>query len=124
MTKGRLLAGGIAQVMGQALTGWSVLAHVAEWPDVSVWVVAPLVAAMLVPFRHDGTLRDRATTNFGASIVVAGVMWWEVAFGGLDGLLGGTGFNPGAVGTLTLVATVLFTAAGGLFWLMRDETVR
>ena len=121
MTKGRLLAGAAAQLMAQALTGWSVLAHIAGWPDISIWVVVPLVAAMLVPFRHNGSIRDRATTNFAASVVIAGVMWWEVAFGGLDGILGGGGFSFGAVGGLTLVATVLFTLAGGLFWLMREQ---
>jgi len=117
----KVMAAAAAQILGQALTSWGVLVHVAGWPDVSVWVIAPLVAAILVPFRHDGSLRDRATSNFGAAIVVAGIMWWELIEGGLDGILGGAGFTIGPVAMLLLTATVLFTIAGAVFWVLREE---
>ena len=81
-----------------------------------MWVIAPLVAAIAVPFRHDGSLKDRATGNFGAAIVVAGLLLWEVALGGLKD--GGLGF--GLVATLMLVSTVLFCIAGAFFWILRE----
>lgn len=118
---GKLLAGGSAQILGQALTSWSLMAHLTTWPDVSIWVVAPLVAAIAVPFKHNGTFKDRATTNFAAALVVSGIMWWELMMGGLDGLLGGAGFTLAPVAMLLLTATVLFAFAGAVFWLLREE---
>lgn len=109
-----------AQILGQAVASWGLLAHVVDWPNASVWVVAPLVAAIAVPFRHDGSLQDRARGNFGAAIVIAGLLMWEVAFGAIQG--GGLGF--GAVATLMLVSTVLFSIAGAFFWIMREGAHR
>ena len=80
---GRLAGAITAQILGQAVAGWSLLAHAMDWDRVSVWVVVPLVAAIAAPFRHDGSLRDRATGNFSAAIVIAGLLVWEVALGGL-----------------------------------------
>lgn len=112
--KGRLMGAIAAQILGQAVAGWGLLAHVADWSNVSVWVIAPLVAAIAVPFRHDGSLTDRARSNFGAAIVIAGLLIWEVALGGLQG----GGF--GAVAMLLLVSTVLHSVAGAFFWIMRE----
>ncbi|MCH1570053.1 MAG: hypothetical protein L7S64_01815 [Longimicrobiales bacterium] len=111
------LAGALmAQILGQAVAGWSLVAHVMDWDSVSIWIVVPLIAAIAAPFRHDGSLRDRATGNFSAAIVIAGLLAWEVALGGLT--RGGSGF--GIVATLMLVATVLFCIAGGFFWILRE----
>ena len=120
MTRGRMKGAGLAQILAQVLTGWALVAHVAGWPDVSVWVVASLVAAALVPFRHDGSLRDRAAGNFGAGIVPAGFFWWEVLNNGLEWMLGEGGLELGVLGMLMLAATVLFSLAGALFWTMRE----
>jgi hypothetical protein len=114
------MTGALAQVLAQAMAAWSLVAHAARWPDVSIWVLAPLAAAMLVPFRHDGTLRNRATGNFGAAVIVAGLLWWEVLLDGLDGILGGAGLGLGTVALLMLVSTVLFTVAGAMFWVARE----
>jgi len=122
MSKERLLAGGLAQGLGQALTAWALLAHLTGWPEVSIWVVAFLLAAILVPFRHDGSLKDRATGNFGAGIVIAGFLGWEIIIDGFEGVLGGNGFVLRAESMMMLAATVLFVVAGTMFWLMRDET--
>jgi hypothetical protein len=111
----------MAQVLGQVLTACTLVVHVAAWPDVSIWVVSSLFAAMLVPFRHDGSLLDRATSNFGAGLVIAGFMWWEVIMGGLEGIAGGNGFTLTAQALMMLAATVLFTTAGAMFWLMRGR---
>lgn len=115
----QMVAGALAQILGQTLTSWALVAHVASWPEVSIFVVVPLVAAIAVPFRHDGSPRDRATSNFAAAIVASGILWWEMILGGLDRLLGGSGSALGPVALLLLVATVLFSLAGGLFWLNR-----
>ena len=118
------IAGPLAQILAQTLTSWALLAHVVAWPRISVWVVVPLVAALVVPFRHAGTFRDRARANFAAAVVASGILWWELLLGGLDGLLGGGGPALGPVALLLLAATVLFTLAGGLFWLRRGEDAR
>ncbi|MDA0328263.1 MAG: hypothetical protein O2958_04555 [Gemmatimonadetes bacterium] len=120
-SKERLLAAGGAQVLAQALTAWALIAHFLTSSDVSVWVVASLGVSFLVPFRHDGSLRDRAASNFGAGLLVAGILWWDVLAGGLSGLLGGS-FGFGIETVFMLTATVLFSVAGALFWLMRDES--
>jgi hypothetical protein len=121
MGNGRLMAGGIAQILGQVLTGFTLVSHVTGWPDVSVWVIAYLGAAILVPFRHNGSLKDRAAGNFGAGVVIAGFLWWEVLINGLGGLIGGGGSGLGVEALLMLAATVLFTVAGAMFWLLREE---
>ena len=115
------MAGPLAQLLAQTLTSWALLAHVVAWPDVSVWVGVPLLAAIVVPYRHDGTLRDRALVNFAAAVVTSGILWWEILLGGLDRLLGGTGPAFGPVALLLLTATVLFVLAGGLFWVRRED---
>jgi len=115
------MAGALAQVLAQAISGWALVAHMAGWPDVSIWVITPLAAALLVPFRHDGSWRSRAMGNFGSAAVVGGLLWWEILVGGLEGILGGTGFTIGPVALLMLVSTVLFSLAGAMFWLMRER---
>ena len=121
-TRAKITAGVSAQILGQILTGCALLAHLLDVRNVSVWVVVPLAAAAVVPFRHDGTLHDRAVGNFGAASVVAGFFAWELAFGGLDGLLGGgvLPFNTPFV-FFTLVAAVLFAGAGAAFWVLRED---
>ena len=91
----------------------------------SVWVVVPLAAAALVPFRHDGSLHDRAVGNFGAASVVAGFFAWEIMIGGVDGILGGgmAALN-GPFTFMTLAAAVLFAGAGAAFWLHREDRHR
>ncbi|MBT8487790.1 MAG: hypothetical protein HKN72_03055 [Gemmatimonadetes bacterium] len=111
----------LAQILAQALTSWALLAHVTDWENVSPFVAVPLLAAIAVPFRHDGGARDRAMANFGAAVVASGILWWEILLGALDGLTGGPGSALGPISLLLLVATVLFALAGGLFWLRREE---
>lgn len=122
MDLGRTRGAVLAQAMGQALATWALLAHGTRWPDVSIWVIAFLLAAAVVPARHDGSHRDRAAGNFGAALALAGTLWWDVLADGLDSILGGGGFGLGAETLLMLTATVLFTVAGGLFWTAPDET--
>lgn len=111
----------LSQILAQALTSWALLAHMTDWENVSPFVAVPLIAAIAVPFRHNGSARDRAMANFGAAIVASGILWWEVLLGALDGLTGGPGSALGPISLLLLVATVLFALAGGLFWLRRED---
>ena len=120
MTARRMFGAITAQILAQALTGWSLLMHVAGWPDVSVWVVTFLIAAVAVPFRHNGSLKDRAAGNFGAGLVLSGFFWWELIDHGLDSIVGGGGFELPVQGLLLLTATVLFSVAGAVFWMMRE----
>ena len=116
MTAQRVVGAIGAQISGQICTGLTLAAHIAGWPEVSIWVIAFLLVAAVVPFRHDGSFRDRAAGNFGAGIVLSGFLWWEVLFGGLEGVLGGKGFSLGLEALLMLTASVLFAVAGALFW--------
>lgn len=111
----------LAQILAQTLTSWALLAHVADFENASPFVAVPLIAAVAVPFRHDGSYRDRAMANFGAAIVASGILWWEVLLGALDGLTGGPGSALGPLSLVLLAATVLFALAGGLFWIRRDD---
>ncbi len=95
VSRGALMGAIAAQVLGQAVAGWGLMVHLVDWRSASVWVIAPLVAAIAAPFRHDGSWRDRATGN------------------------GGIGL--GLATTLMLVATVLFSVAGAFFWILREE---
>ncbi len=111
----------LSQILAQTLTSWALLVHVTDWENLSPFVAVPLVAAIAVPFRHDGSARDRAMANFGAAVVASGILWWEILLGALDGLTGGPGSALGPIALLLLVATVLFSLAGGLFWLRRED---
>ena len=124
-TRAQITAGITAQIVGQVLTGCALLAHVLDWQNVSVWVVVPLGAAALVPFRHEGSLYDRAVGNFGAASVVSGFFAWEIMIGGVDGILGGgmAALN-GPFTLMTLTAAVLFAGAGAAFWLHREDRHR
>lgn len=117
----RVLAASVAQISAQALTAWAVVLSVVGGGEVSIWVVVPLAAAGIVPSRHDGTLKDRAVANFGASVTMGGVVWWEA----MAGLMGGIGGSGGAFQTpyvlIMLTASALFTFAGAFFWTKREE---
>ncbi len=114
--RSRQTAAVTAQVAAQALTAWSAVFAFTGGGEFSIWFFAPLLAAFVVPLRHDGTVRDRATGNFGAAVLVAGIFWWELLFGLLNrfGPGEGTIWDPATMFLLT--AAVLFALAGGLFW--------
>lgn len=112
----------LSQILAQTVASWALLAHVVDWSRVSIFVAVPLLAAIVVPFRHDGSARDRALGNFAAAVVVSGILWWEILLDALDGLIGDGAVSLGPTSLLLLVATVLFTLAGGLFWVRRGDS--
>lgn len=109
----RTLAARLAQMLAQTLTGWALLIHVMGG-EVSVFTVAFAVTAFSLPLRHDGSLRDQAKNCFSASLVLASLIGLEF----MMSLLGG-GLATEAL--LLLTATVLFSLAGGLYWIRRDD---
>jgi hypothetical protein len=114
------MAAGLAQILGQAMTAWAGVFGFFTIESMSIWLIAPLFAAFVVPFRHDGSARDRAMSNFGAAIAVAGVFWWELLFGVMDGLLGTGGGLDAPFVLMMLTAAVLYSLAGGIFWINRE----
>jgi hypothetical protein len=118
--RGRLTVGVWAQVLAQVVTGCAVVTHLLQGPGISVWVIAPLTAAAMVPFRHDGSTRDRATGNFAAAWIVAGLFAWEAMLAGIGLLPGAPPVASGTFVLLTLTASVLFTIAGSAFWTARE----
>lgn len=122
--KSRYLAAGMAQVLAQALTAWAVVISFMTDGEVSVWVVVPLAVAAVVPFRHDGSMHDRAVANFGASITMGGVVFWEAIASFLGGFGGAGGALQGPFVMMLLTSTALFTFSGGFFWTLREEAER
>jgi len=115
------MTAGLAQILAQALTAWTIVMAFFDVESLSIWMLAPLFAALLVPFRHDGSLHDRAVSNFAASIAVAGIFGWELLTGLLDGLLGAGRLLQAASTMMMLTAAVLFAVAGGLFWTLQQS---
>ena len=110
---GRTLAPRLAQMIAQALTGWALLIHVMGG-EISVFTVAFAVTAFALPLRHDGSARDKATSCFGASLVLASLLGLTL----MMSLLGG---GLSTEDMLLLTATVLYSLAGGLYWIRRDD---
>jgi len=117
---GRVKGAVLAQAMAQALTAWTLLIHLMRWPDVSPIALASLLGAAVVPFRHDGSPKDRAAGVFGAGLLVTACLFWEIIFGGLGWLSGGEA-RLGVEVLLMLVASVLFSLAGGMYWTLRED---
>lgn len=120
----RVLAASVAQIIAQSLTGLALLMSLVTGGEISIWVVAPLLAAGVVPSKHNGTMRDRAVANFGASVTMGGIVSWEA----MAGLMGGVGGSGGALQTpfvlVLLTAAALFTFAGAFFWLTHEDASR
>ena len=112
MRLGKALAAQAAQALALALTGWAVIINLMEGPD--LWTVAFGGVALLLPLRNCGTHFDRARSCFIASVLLVSVVALDLFMG-----LIGRGLRPEAM--LLLTATVLFSVAGGLHWIRRDE---
>ena len=81
-----------------------------------------LFTALIVPFRTDGTHRDRAISNFSSGLVLWGVLSTHALDSLLDRVLRGSG-SPllTSFGLVVLTATVLFVFAGAFYWIHRDD---
>ena len=78
-----------------------------------------------MPFRTDGTHRDRAISNFSSGLVLWGVLTTHAMDTVLDRFLGGSG-SPllTSVDLLLLTATVLFVFSGSFYWIHRDDPLK
>ena len=121
MGEGRRRAARLSGIMAQALTAWALVMLIPSWN----WISAVLLlAALLVPFRTDGTNRDRAISNFSSGLVLWGVLSTHALDGLLDRLLHG-GASPilTSLHLIMVTATVLFVFAGAFYWIHRDDPV-
>jgi len=116
---GRLVAAKVAQSVAQALTVWALLGLFLE----SGWTSCVLLlAALLVPFRTDGSARDRAAGNFASALLVWGILIARLYGVFLDTIIG----EPGDTMLTTfnfilLTMTVLYVFAGAFFWVEREK---
>ena len=121
MDEGRRRAARSSGIAAQALTAWALVMLIPS----GNWISGVfLFTALVVPFRTDGTHRDRAISNFSSGLV----LWGVLATHALDSLL--DRFLRGSVSPLLtpldlllLTATVLFVFAGAFYWIHRNEPV-
>ena len=119
MGEGRRRAARLSGIMAQALTAWALVMLIPSWN----WISAVLLlTALLVPFRTDGTNRDRAISNFSSGLVLWGVLTTHALDSLLDRFLSGSG-SPllAPLDLLLLTAMVLFVFAGAFYWVEREE---
>ena len=119
MSEGRRRAARSSGILAQALTAWALVMLMPS----GNWISALfLFTALIVPFRTDGTLKDRAISNFSSGLVVWGVLTTQALDRLFDGFLRG---GPSPLLTphdlLLLTATVLFVFAGAFYWIHRDD---
>ena len=118
MGEGRRLAARSSGILAQALTAWALVMLVPS----GGWITGLLLfTALIVPFRTNGTRRDRAISNFSSGLVLWGVLTTHALDSLLDRFLRGSG-SPllTAVDLVLLTATVLFVFAGAFYWLERE----
>lgn len=119
MNEGRRRAARSSSIAAQALTAWALVMLIPSWN----WISGVfLLTALLVPFRTDGTHRDRAISNFSSGLVLWGVLSTHALDSLLDRFLrGGVGQILTPLHLLLLTATVLFMFAGAFYWIHRDD---
>ena len=119
MGEGRRHAARSSGIAAQALTAWALVMLTPSGNWIS-WVF--LFTALIVPFRTDGTYRDRAISNFSSGLVLWGVLTTHALDSLLDRFLSGSG-SPllAPFDLLLLTAMVLFVFAGAFYWVEREE---
>ena len=119
MGEGRRRAARSSGIAAQALTAWALVLLTPS----GNWISGVfLFTALIVPFRTDGTHRDRAISNFSSGLVLWGVLTTHALDSLLDRFRGGSGTPLLApFDLLLLTATVLFVFAGAFYWVGREE---
>ena len=119
MNEGRRRAARSSGIVAQALTAWAL---VMSMPSGN-WISGVfLFTALVVPFRTDGTRRDRAISNFSSGLVLWGVLTTHALDSLLDKFLRGSAsplLTP--FDLVLLTATVLFVFAGAFYWIHRND---
>ena len=106
-----------AQVAAQLLTAWALALAILSRPALdltTIFVMAYTLLAVVLPFRHDGTPRDRAVACFAAGMVLVSALGFQMV-----GIVVG-GFRMTPTQWSVLGAVVLYSLAGTLHWIRRD----
>ena len=119
MRYGRRVSAHVAQVLAQVLTLWIAFNLLVQ----TSWVALAVVAiAFAVPCRSNGTMRDRAVSNFAAGLLMWGMLVTRLLGHFLDTIIWGPGDTVLTTYNLVLLTmTVLYTFAGAFFWLERER---
>ena len=118
MNSPRRIGAQAAQWLAQALTVWVFFGLLLEGSRTSV----VLLAALIVPFRTDGTPGDRAVGNFASAMLVWGMLMARLYGSFWDNVIWGPGETVVTTFNLTLLTmTVLYVFAGAFFWVDREE---
>lgn len=122
MNRGR--AAGLALVLGQAVTAWGAVMHVAAG-GISAFVPGFSVAALAVTLRKVDGHRARAEGAFAAGMLTLSLFVNALVDPGLPPWFAGPN-APGmpASALLLLAASVLFVMAGAFYWTMSREEAR
>ena len=119
MSESRRRAARSSGIVAQALTAWGLVMVVPSGNWISGLF---LFTALIVPFRSDGTHRDRAISNFSSGLVLWGVLATHAFDSVLDRFLsGGSGPILTPLALVLLTATALFVFAGAFYWIGREE---
>lgn len=119
MSLGRRIGAQSAQWLAQALTLWALFGLLVQ--GVSGTSVL-LLAALLVPFRSDGSAGDRAVGNFASGLIVWGILMRRLYGTFLDTIIWGPGETVVTEFNLTLLTmAVLYMFAGAFLWVEREE---
>ena len=119
MSIGRRAGAEAAQLSAQALTVWALFGLFIEGGRTTCVV---LLAALLVPFRTDGSAGDRAVGNFASALLVWGILIARLYGLFLDTIIWGPGETMYTTFNLALLTmTVLYVFAGAFFWIEREE---
>ena len=118
MRAARLKGAWWTQVTAQVMTLWVIVLTVTGLRGADlftlIFVLAFYAVAFVVPLRNNGTIRDRAISSMAAAAVMASALSLQ-----LLGII--LNLRVGLANLFTLLAMVLFSVAGSLYWLQRDE---
>jgi len=107
-----------SQVTAQVLTLWVIVLTLTRLQGVDLFTLAFVLAfyavALVLPLRSSGTIRDRAISSMAAAAVMASAMSLQ-----LVGIV--LNLRVGLANLFTLLAMVLFSVAGSLYWLHRED---
>lgn len=105
------------QVTGQVITAWTLVLALVRVkgfdPMAATFILAFYGLALWLPMKSSGSIRDRAITCMAAAAVMASALSMQ-----LLGML--FTLRISSIGLFTLLAMVLFTVSGSLFWLNRE----
>jgi hypothetical protein len=117
MSAARLKSAWWTQVTAQVMTLWVVALTLTRLQGTDaltlIFVLSFYVLAVVLPLRGNGSIRDRAISSMAAAAVMASAMSFQMV-----GII--LNLRLGLANLFTLLAMVLFSVAGSLYWLSRE----